>query len=112
MISNIDSMMSIRQPTSEENEALAKECEKWCQVFPVLFPTRSLTRKMVELSLVMPKFVREEEPGMINKILRLEQEGEAIHAKMNRLEAKFRMILNKSQRYWLMLKEYENKMYS
>ena len=67
---------------------------------------------VAELSLVMPKFVREEEPGMINKILRLEQEGESIHAKMNRLEAKFRMILNKSQRYWSMLKEYENKLYN
>ena len=67
---------------------------------------------MAELSLVMPKFVREEEPGMINKILRLVQEGESIHAKMNRLEAKFRMILNKSQRYWSMLKEYENKLYN
>ena len=112
ILSNIDTMMSNRQPSSEENEALAVECEKWCKVFPVLFPTRSLTRKMAELSLVMPKFVREEEPGMINKILRLEQEGESIHAKMNRLEAKFRMILNKSQRYWLMLKEYENKLYN
>ena len=39
---------------------------------------------------------------MINKILRLEQAGEAIHAKMNQLEAKFRMTLNKSNRYWLM----------
>ena len=27
---------------------------------------------------------------------------------MNRLETKFNMILNKSKRYWLILKEYEN----
>ena len=59
---------------------------------------------------VFPKFVRDEVPGMINKILRLEQEGESIHAKMNRLETKFNMILNKSKR--LMLKEYENELYN
>ena len=112
IISNIDRMMSIREPSPEENENLAQECEKWCETYPVLFPTRSLTRKMMELSLVFPKFVRDEVPGMINKILRLEQEGESIHAKMNRLETKFNMILNKSKRYWLMLKEYENKLYT
>ena len=65
----------------------------------------------MELSLVFSKFVRDEVPGMINKILRLEQEGESIHAKMNWLETK-NMILNKSKRYWLMLKEYENKLYN
>ena len=94
------------------NENLAQEWEKWCETYPVLFPTRSLTRKMMELSLFFPKFVRDEVPGMINKILRLEQEGESIHAKMNRLETKFNMILNKSKRYWHMLKEYENKLYT
>ena len=60
IISNIDKLMSLRSPTPQENESLARECEKWCEVFPVLFPKRSLTRKMIEMSLVMPKFIREQ----------------------------------------------------
>ncbi len=76
-----------------------------------MFPQRSLTRKMLELSMVMPRFIREEAPGMINKILRLEQEGEHIHANMNRLETKHNSTMNKSTRYWQMLKDYENKLY-
>ena len=53
-----------------------------------------------------------ERPGMINKILRLEQEGEHIHAVINRLERNLTMTLNKSTRYWQVLREYENKIYN
>ena len=34
------------------------------------------------------------------------------HQRQTRLETKFNMILNKSKRYWHMLKEYENKLYN
>ena len=81
-----------------QRQGLTRHIRSVHETYPVLFPTRSLTRKMMELSLVFPKFVRHDVPGMINKILRLEQEGESIHAKMNRLETKFNMILNKSKR--------------
>ena len=103
-------MVSLRQPSVEENERMAKECEKFCILFPVMFPERNLTRKMVELSLVMPKIIRREKPGIINKILRLEQEGE--HAVINRIERNLTMTLNKSTRYWQVLRDYENKLYS
>ena len=49
-------------------------------------PNKIIDKEDDGAELVFPKFVREEVPGMINKILRLEQEGESIHAKMNRLE--------------------------
>ena len=91
---------------------MAKECEIFCNLFPVMFPKRSLTRKMIKLSLVMPKIIRREEPGMINKILCLEQEEEHIHAVINRLERNLTMALNKSTCYWQILREYENKIYN
>ena len=50
--------------------------------------------------------------GMVNKILRLEQEGEHIHAVINRLERNLTMTTNKSTRYWQVLREYENKIYN
>ena len=87
-------------------------CEQWCKVFPVLFPQKSLTRKMVEMSLVMPKFIRDEKPGFIHKILCLEQEGERQHAEMNSLEDKNKKTMKKGVRYWQMLRDKENKMYA
>ena len=48
--------------------------------------------------------------GIINKILCLEQEGE--HAVINRIERNLTMTLNKSTRYWQVLREYENKLYN
>ena len=93
--SNIDTFMSNRTPSPEENEEGATECEYFCEIFPVLFPTRNLTKK---ISLVLPTFIRNE-PGMLNKILRLEQEGEHLHSLMNRAETKYKSTKNKSERY-------------
>ena len=66
---------------------------------------------MVELSLVLPIFIRAK-PGFINKILRFEQEGEHLHQLLNVLEAKYKSSFPKQTRYFLMLEEYENKLYS
>ena len=44
-----------RYCTDEEVEAGAKDCELWCKLFPQFFPTRNLTRKMVEFSMVFTK---------------------------------------------------------
>ena len=87
-LADIDTFMSIRNPTREENEKGAKESEKWCEIFPVFFPEKNLTRKMVEISLVMPKFIRKQ-PGLLNTILRLEQEGEHLHQIFNTLAVYF-----------------------
>ena len=77
----------------------------------LLYAEKNLTRKMVEYSLVLPKFIRER-GSLVNKILRLEQEGEHLHAILNSLETKFKNIFNKEERYYVMLKKYENKIYS
>ena len=70
----------------------------------------NLTRKMVEFSLVLPKFLREKK-GLINKILRLEQEGQHLHQILNAIERTYKSVKNKQERYWLMLESYENKLY-
>ena len=89
---------------------MALECERFCKLFPRLFPKRNLTRKMFELSFIMPLFIRRR-PGFVNKILRFEQEGEHIHQILNNLEKTLKNIKNKEDRYWVMLKKYENKLY-
>ena len=65
---------------------------------------------MIEMSLVMPKFIREQ-PSLLNQILHLEQEGECLHAIMNRSESKFKGTKRKYEKYWQMLEDHENKIY-
>ena len=96
-VSNVDKYMSNRHPTDEEVEKFAQECDKFCKLFPVFFPRKNLTRKMVELSLVLPKFIREMK-GKLNTILRFEQEGEHLHQLLNSLENKYKSIYNKEER--------------
>ena len=48
----------------------------------------------------------------MNVILKLEQEGEHLHQIMNSLENRYKAVYNKAERYFLMLEEYENKLYS
>ena len=107
----LDTFFSKRDPTKEECEEAAKVAEDWCRMFPKMFPQRNLTRKMAEYSLVLPRFIREK-GSLMNKILRLEQEGERLHAVLNGLESSLRNIQKKEQRYFIMLKRYENKLYA
>ena len=48
----------------------------------------------------------------MNAMFRLEQEGEHAHQILNSLETRFKSVFNKSERYFLILKEFENKHYA
>ena len=61
---------------------MATECEFFLNIFPVEFPIENLTRKMLEMSLVLPILIRDE-PGTLHKMLALEQGGESLHQIMN-----------------------------
>ena len=47
----------------------------------------------------------------MNKMFRLEQEGEHIHQLLNTLQRVFKSIVSKSDRYFHRLEDYENKIY-
>ena len=51
---------------------MATECELFLNIIPVEFPKENLTRKMLEMSLVLPILIRHE-PRMLHKMLALEQ---------------------------------------
>ena len=72
--------------------------------------THMKEHKMVEWSFVLPRFIRERR-GLINLILRLEQEGEHLHQLFNTKERSLKSVYNKQYRYFYMLQEYENKVY-
>ena len=40
-----------------------------------------------------------------------EQEGEHLHQIFNSIERSYKSVRNKEERYWLMLENYENKLY-
>ena len=65
---------------------------------------------MTVYSLVLPKFIREKQ-GLVNTIIRLEQEGEHIHQVLNSLERVYKPIAYKPLRYFHMNEAYENKIY-
>ena len=110
-LAKIDTYFSLRNPTPEQVEEGARECEMWCKIFPVYFPTLNLTPKMVALSLVFPTVIRER-GSLLNKIFRLEQAGEAMHKELNTLENGLKNIPNKERRYFTMIQKHENKIYS
>ena len=74
ILSNFNQYLALRSPTKEQVEKAAKECEKFCVLFPQYFPKKSLTPKMFEMSLVLPTFLRTR-PILMNHMFRLEQEG-------------------------------------
>ena len=85
-------------------------CEKFTEVFPVLFPSNHITRKMHVLSIVAPKQIREQ--GSVYRMMKIEQQGEKLHKKLNDLDRQFGNIKNKSKRFFYMLRELENGYYA
>ena len=67
-LANIDKYFSISDITLQENENMATECELFLNIFPVEFPKENLTRKMLEMSLVLPILIRHE-PGMLHSTI-------------------------------------------
>ena len=98
-----------RTTTTEQLEKTAVECAKFTNIFPVLFPEENITRKMHVLSIVAPKQIKEQK--LAYKMFKVEQMGESIHKTFNELERRFANQFNKSQQYYLMLREYENLLY-
>ena len=65
---------------------------------------------MVELSLVIPTFLRTK-PILMNHMFRLEQEGEHLHNTMNKEERTLKNIYKREERYFKMIQNHENKIY-
>ena len=61
-----------------------KKCQEWCRQLPVLFPDRNITRKGHVLSVHVPQYLVKF-PNYLWKFYALEQRGESLHARCNRL---------------------------
>ena len=96
--------------TPSEIEDLAQTCESFTKKFPIYFPGIRITRKMHVLSCVAPRQIREQKKYF--KMLKVEQMGEYLHCKFNQLSRQLAPIRNKEQKYFSMIKEYENSLYT
>ena len=101
-------LLCIPEATPEEVEELATSCEKYCEIFLVLFPHINMTPKMNILSCVMPKHIREQK--IYYKMLKVEQEGERVNKVLNEIETTLIHMKKKPLRYFLLLKTYENRL--
>ena len=81
--------------TNSQLEELAETAEKLTILYPVLFPDQNITRKQHCISLVLPEIIRREKN--IYKYLKMEQEGERIHKRLNDFKRKLNNRGNKEK---------------
>ena len=76
----------LRLPCNDDNEILdtIEACESWCKQLPLLFPSRNITRKGHTLSIHVPQYLQEFK-NLYHQFFKLEQRGESLHAKANKL---------------------------
>ena len=84
----IDAFLAKRDPSPDEIEEGAKLYEQHGEIFPQLFKDENLTRKDIDLAVVLPKEIRELK--IANLMLRLEEEGEHLHQVFNSLEKRYK----------------------
>ena len=69
-----------------------------------------MTPKMNILSCVLPKQIREQ--GLVHIMLKVEQEGERLNKQLNELEDNLLHIKHKPTRYFQLIRDMENKIFS
>ena len=107
ILTDVDEIISNRNPSPEDLEFGASQSEKFCAVYPINFPSESITRKMHVLSFVIPRHIRS---GSAYRYLKIEQKGENLHCELNKLERELLSIKNVPSRYLMMIKKVENKL--
>ena len=96
LLSTISEGFHMNNRNDSLNESLAKNCEEFGRKFPVFF-NRNITRKMHTLSIVVPKFLRED-GDLFYKVSKVEQMGEKLHKDFNDLENQYRNIIDKPKK--------------
>ena len=107
---------TLRQPPAdgayddEDLDEIISFCESWSKKLPLLFPDRNITRKGHVLSFHIPEYLRKYRS--FYQYYKLEQAGESIHAKMNKLTNRFRSMRPYEQRLWKVIEEFELSNYA
>ena len=89
----------------EDVANITSYCTSWGKRLPLLFPERSITRKGHVLSFHIPEYIRKYRS--FHLYYKLEQQGESLHATMNRLMRRFLPISPTEERMWKIIEEFE-----
>ena len=89
----------------EDLANITSYCTAWGKRLPLLFPERSITRKGHVLSFHIPEYIRKYRS--FHLYYKLEQQGESLHATMNRLMRRFLPISPTEERMWKIIEEFE-----
>ena len=89
----------------EELKTATDWCEAWAKRLPVLFPNRNLTRKGHTLSIHLPETLAETRSYYL--FYKAEQTGEAVHARFNKLNMRWKSVCPNTARLWGMIADYE-----
>ena len=103
ILANVNKAISKKNASQVELEEGAKNCEVFGELFPVLFPQESITRKQHVLTFVFPKYIRD---GSVYMTLKIEHAGENIHAQYNRLENKHKSQKNRGKRFFYAIRDF------
>ena len=98
ILANVNKTISTKNATQDELEEGARNCEMFGEIYPVLFPEETITRKQHVFTWVFPKSIRE---GSVYMTMKIEQAGENIHAKFNKLESKYKSQKNRGKRFFM-----------
>ena len=104
-----DCWSKLSVPPKDESDLMdkIKTCEEWSKQLPVLFPERNITRKGHVLSFHVPEFLKVY-PNLYYRFFKLEQRGEALHAKVNKMErTRFSHIKPETKKVGKMMVELE-----
>lgn len=102
ILANVNKAISKKNATKSELEMGAKYCELFGEIYPVLFPEQTITRKQHVFCFVFPDYLRS---GYMYKILKIEHAGENIHAKYNRLEKKHNNQKDRGKRFFFVIRD-------
>ena len=89
----------------EDLNEIISYCQAWSKRLPIIFPDRNITRKGHVLSFHIPEYLRKYRSFYM--FYKLEQAGESIHAKMNKLMRRFSSVRPKEERLWKIIQEFE-----
>ena len=97
-----DLLFAKRFLNEDEITRVCKQCEEFCEIYPILFPHKKITPKMHFYSFDVPRFLKKHKTiGLLS-----EEEGESLHAAINQQNRVLACIRDPATRMYTSLKRH------